>query len=286
MSKTSKLTATMSLSSNGKTLHLDRPLVMGILNVTPDSFSDGGKFNSIENALVQAASMIQSGVSIIDVGGESTRPGAPEVTLEEELARVIPVIKAIREQSDVWISIDTSKAEVMRAAVDAGADIINDVRALQEPGALEVAAAANVPICLMHMQGQPKTMQANPSYDDLLGDVQVFLEERVAACEAIGIKREKLILDPGFGFGKTLDHNYHLLAHLDKFQQFGLPVLAGMSRKSMVFKLLDKMPHDTMVGSVTCAALAAIKGAQIIRVHDTQETIEAVAIVSMMHKNK
>ncbi|MFA0440498.1 dihydropteroate synthase [Vibrio sp. 10N.286.49.C2] len=276
----------MSLSSNGKTLHLDRPLVMGILNVTPDSFSDGGKFNSIENALVQAASMIQSGVSIIDVGGESTRPGAPEVTLEEELARVIPVIKAIREQSDVWISIDTSKAEVMRAAVDAGADIINDVRALQEPGALEVAAAANVPICLMHMQGQPKTMQANPSYDDLLGDVQVFLEERVAACEAIGIKREKLILDPGFGFGKTLDHNYHLLAHLDKFQQFGLPVLAGMSRKSMVFKLLDKMPHDTMVGSVTCAALAAIKGAQIIRVHDTQETIEAVAIVSMMHKNK
>lgn len=286
MSKTSKLTATMSLSSNGKTLHLDRPQVMGILNVTPDSFSDGGKFNSIENALVQAASMIQSGVSIIDVGGESTRPGAPEVTLEEELARVIPVIKAIREQSDVWISIDTSKAEVMRAAVDAGADIINDVRALQEPGALEVAAAANVPICLMHMQGQPKTMQANPSYDDLLGDVQVFLEERVAACEAVGIKREKLILDPGFGFGKTLDHNYHLLAHLDKFQQFGLPVLAGMSRKSMIFKLLDKMPHDTMVGSVTCAALAAIKGAQIIRVHDTQETIEAMAIVSMMHKNK
>ncbi|MGV2987379.1 dihydropteroate synthase [Vibrio sp. E150_011] len=276
----------MSLSSNGKTLHLDRPQVMGILNVTPDSFSDGGKFNSIENALVQAASMIQSGVSIIDVGGESTRPGAPEVTLEEELARVIPVIKAIREQSDVWISIDTSKAEVMRAAVDAGADIINDVRALQEPGALEVAAAANVPICLMHMQGQPKTMQANPSYDDLLGDVQVFLEERVAACEAVGIKREKLILDPGFGFGKTLDHNYHLLAHLDKFQQFGLPVLAGMSRKSMIFKLLDKMPHDTMVGSVTCAALAAIKGAQIIRVHDTQETIEAMAIVSMMHKNK
>ncbi|MFA0084244.1 dihydropteroate synthase [Vibrio sp. 10N.261.51.F12] len=276
----------MSLSSNGKTLHLDRPQVMGILNVTPDSFSDGGKFNSIENALVQAASMIQSGVSIIDVGGESTRPGAPEVTLEEELARVIPVIKAIREQSDVWISIDTSKAEVMRAAVDAGADIINDVRALQEPGALEVAAATNVPICLMHMQGQPKTMQANPSYDDLLGDVQVFLEERVAACEAVGIKREKLILDPGFGFGKTLDHNYHLLAHLDKFQQFGLPVLAGMSRKSMVFKLLDKAPHDTMVGSVTCAALAALKGAQIIRVHDTQETIEAMAIVSMMHKNK
>ncbi|MGF1775414.1 dihydropteroate synthase [Vibrio nomapromontoriensis] len=275
----------MLLNANNKTLYLDRPQIMGILNVTPDSFSDGGQFNSIDNALEQAAAMIRAGVTIIDVGGESTRPGAPDVALSEELSRVIPVIQAIRQHHDVWISIDTSKAEVMKQAVEAGADIINDVRALQEPGALEVAAAANVPICLMHMQGQPRTMQQAPTYHDLLKDIQDFLDERIRACESVGIAREQLILDPGFGFGKTLEHNYHLLAHLDKFHQFGLPVLAGMSRKSMIFKLLDKKPADCMVGSVTCAILAAQKGAQIIRVHDTKETIEAMAIVEMMQNN-
>ncbi|ARP37398.1 dihydropteroate synthase [Vibrio syngnathi] len=275
----------MILKAHNKTLVLDRPHVMGILNVTPDSFSDGGKFNSLDNALLQAERMIQAGVSIIDIGGESTRPGAPEVSLEEELARVIPAIKAIRAKFDVWISIDTSKAEVMRQAVDAGADLINDVRALQEPGALEVAAEANVPICLMHMKGQPRTMQANPSYEDVLTDVEAFLQERVEACEAAGISKEQLILDPGFGFGKTIEHNYHLLAHLEKFHTLGLPVLAGMSRKSMIFKLLDKVPADCMVASVTCATIAAMKGAQIIRVHDVEDTLEAMKIIEVMNNN-
>ncbi|MEZ9504617.1 dihydropteroate synthase [Vibrio sp. 10N.286.51.B11] len=275
----------MILKAHNKTLVLDRPHVMGILNVTPDSFSDGGKFNSLDNALLQAERMIQAGVSIIDIGGESTRPGAPDVPLEEELARVIPAIKAIRAKFDVWISIDTSKAEVMRQAVEAGADLINDVRALQEPGALQVAADANVPICLMHMKGQPRTMQANPSYDDVLQDVEAFLQERVEACEAVGISKDQLILDPGFGFGKTIEHNYHLLAHLEKFHSLGLPVLAGMSRKSMIFKLLDKVPADCMVASVTCATIAAMKGAQIIRVHDVEETLEAMKIIEVMNNN-
>lgn len=275
----------MILKANNKTLVLDRPHVMGILNVTPDSFSDGGKFNSLDNALQQAERMVQAGVSIIDIGGESTRPGAPDVSLEEELERVIPAIKAIRAKFDVWISIDTSKAEVMRQAVEAGADLINDVRALQEPGALQVAADANVPICLMHMKGQPRTMQANPSYDDVLQDVGAFLQERVEACEAVGISKEQLILDPGFGFGKTIEHNYHLLAHLEKFHSLGLPVLAGMSRKSMIFKLLDKVPADCMVASVTCATIAAMKGAQIIRVHDVEETLEAMKIIEVMNNN-
>ncbi|MDA0109597.1 dihydropteroate synthase [Vibrio sp. La 4.2.2] len=275
----------MILKANNKFLPLDRPHVMGIVNVTPDSFSDGGKFNSIDAALTQVESMIQAGVSIIDIGGESTRPGAPDVTLEEELSRVIPIIQAIRERYDVWVSIDTSKAEVMQKAIEAGADIINDVRALQEPGALQVAADAGVPICLMHMQGQPRTMQTNPTYNDLLGDVAEFLEQRIKACEEVGIKKDQLILDPGFGFGKTLEHNYHLLAHLEKFHQFGLPILAGMSRKSMIFKLLDKAPADCLAGSLACATLAAAKGAQIIRVHDAEETIEAMKIVQMMQSN-
>ncbi|MEZ8687387.1 dihydropteroate synthase [Vibrio splendidus] len=275
----------MILKANNKTLVLDRPHVMGILNVTPDSFSDGGKFNSLDNALLQAERMIQAGVSIIDIGGESTRPGAPDVSLEEELARVIPAIKAIRAKFDVWISIDTSKAEVMRQAVEAGADLINDVRALQEPGALQAAAEANVPVCLMHMKGQPRTMQASPVYDDVLMDVEAFLQERMEACEAVGISKEQLILDPGFGFGKTIEHNYHLLAHLEKFHTLGLPVLAGMSRKSMIFKLLDKAPADCMVASVTCATIAAMKGAQIIRVHDVEDTLEAMKIIEVMNNN-
>lgn len=268
-----------------KSLDLSFPVVMGILNVTPDSFSDGGQFNALDAALAQAERMIAAGVSIIDVGGESTRPGAPEVSLEEELKRVIPAIQAIRQKHDVWISIDTSKAEVMKQAIEAGADLINDVRALLEPGALAVAAKAQVPICLMHMQGQPRSMQHNPSYQDVLKEVGEFLEERVAACEEAGIAKELLILDPGFGFGKTIEHNYHLLAHLEAFHQLGLPILAGMSRKSMVFKLLNKKPAECMVASVTCATIAAMKGAQIIRVHDVEETVEAMRVIQMMHKN-
>lgn len=268
-----------------KSLDLSFPVAMGILNVTPDSFSDGGQFNALDAALAQAERMIAAGVSIIDIGGESTRPGAPEVSLEEELKRVIPAIQAIRQKHDVWISIDTSKAEVMKQAIEAGADLINDVRALLEPGALAVAAKAQVPICLMHMQGQPRSMQHNPSYQDVLKEVGEFLEERVAACEEAGIAKELLILDPGFGFGKTIEHNYHLLAHLEAFHQLGLPILAGMSRKSMVFKLLNKKPAECMVASVTCATIAAMKGAQIIRVHDVEETVEAMRVIQMMHKN-
>ena len=275
----------MILRSHKKQLDLSTPQIMGILNVTPDSFSDGGQFTHLDAALRQAEKLIQAGAAIIDIGGESTRPGAPEVSLEEELNRVIPVVKAIRASSDVWISVDTSKAEVMRQAIEAGADLINDIRALQEPGALEIAAKAQVPICLMHMQGQPRSMQHSPNYQDVLLEVGEFLRERVKVCEQAGIAKELLILDPGFGFGKTLEHNYHLLAHLESFHQFGLPLLAGMSRKSMIFKLLDKKPADCMVASVTCATIAALKGAQIIRVHDVEETVEAMKIIQMMKNN-
>ncbi|PMK04515.1 dihydropteroate synthase [Vibrio sp. 10N.261.55.A7] len=275
----------MKITANNKQLDLSTPHVMGILNVTPDSFSDGGQFSTLEKALHQAEKMISAGVSIIDIGGESTRPGAPDVTLEEELIRVIPIIQAIRNKYDVWISIDTSKAEVMEKAIAAGADIINDVRALQEPGALEVAARAQVPICLMHMQGQPRTMQASPSYQDIIDDISAFLTERVDACKSAGIDETQLILDPGFGFGKTLEHNYHLLAHLDKFHQLGMPILAGMSRKSMIFRLLDKEPSDCTMASVTCATIAALKGAQILRVHDVDETLEAMKIIKVMNQN-
>lgn len=275
----------MLIYANGKQLDLSSPQVMGILNITPDSFSDGGKFNALDSALHRVKAMIDAGVTIIDIGGESTRPGAPEVTLEEELTRVIPVIKAIRTQYDVWISVDTSKAEVMRQAIEAGADIINDVRALREPGALEVAAQSGLPVCLMHMKGQPRTMQANPQYTDLLAEVEEFLSERVAACEAVGIKRDQLILDPGFGFGKTLEHNYQMLAHLEQLHQFNMPILAGMSRKSMLFKLLNKAPSDCIAASVATATIAAQKGAQIIRVHDFEETIDALKVVAKMKMN-
>jgi len=276
----------MKIQTATKELILDRPHVMGILNTTPDSFSDGGSYTTLENVVIRAKQMIEAGVSIIDIGGESTRPGAPDVSLEEELQRVIPAVKAIREfNQNVWISVDTSKAEVMRQAVDAGADLINDIRSLTEPGALEVAAKANVPVCIMHMKGQPKTMQINPEYNDVQQDVENFLLERLAECEQAGIARENVILDPGFGFGKSIEHNYHLLANLEKLHRFGLPILAGMSRKSMLFKLLDKKPADCMVASVTCATIAAMKGAQIIRVHDVEETLEAMKVIQMTIKN-
>ncbi|WP_375751198.1 dihydropteroate synthase [Vibrio sp. HN007] len=275
----------MILTSRNKQLSLATPQVMGILNVTPDSFSDGGKFNSIDMALAQADKMIDAGVTIIDIGGESTRPGAKEVLLEEELKRTIPVIKAIREKNqDVWISIDTSKAEVMEQAVNAGADIINDVRALTEAGALKVAAKLNVPICLMHMKGQPRNMQDAPEYCDLLQEVEEFLVERVEACDKVGINRENLILDPGFGFGKTIEHNYELLKRFDELHKFEMPLLAGMSRKSMIFKVLDKKPEHSVAGSLACATIAAQKGAHIIRVHDFEETMDVVKVVNMINK--
>ncbi len=277
----------MKIQTTTKQLQLDQPQVMGILNTTPDSFSDGGQYTTVQRAFLRAKQMIDAGVSIIDIGGESTRPGAPEVSLAEELGRVIPVIQAIRQHyPDIWISIDTSKAEVMRQAVQAGADLINDVRALQEPGALQAAADAQVPVCIMHMKGQPRTMQIAPEYDDILKDVDEFLVERIAACEKAGILPQNIILDPGFGFGKSLEHNYHLLANLEVFHHFGLPLLAGMSRKSMLFKPLGKKPAQCMVASVTSATLAALKGAQILRVHDVEQTVEALTIIQMMQRHK
>lgn len=276
----------MILKANNKELDLKTARVMGILNVTPDSFSDGGHFHSIEDAFARAEKMIEAGVSIIDIGGESTRPGAPDVSLKEELQRTIPVIKAIREKYDVWISIDTSKAEVMRQAILAGADMINDVRALLEPNALEIAAQFDVPVCLMHMQGQPRTMQSNPNYNDVIVDIGTFLAERVEACERAGINKNRIVLDPGFGFGKSLQHNYEILDKLSDFHQFGFPILAGMSRKSMIFKLLNKKPSETVAASVACATVAAMKGAQILRVHDFEETLDALKIVQCLNENK
>jgi len=263
---------------NGKVLDLSQTHIMGILNFTPDSFSDGGSYQHVDSAVISALAMLENGATIIDIGGESTRPGAPDVALEEELSRVIPVIRAIREKSDCLISIDTSKAEVMRQAVNAGADIINDVRALQEPNSLATAAALGVPVCLMHMQGQPRTMQANPQYTDVINDIKQFFIERIHECEKAGITRDKIILDPGFGFGKTLAHNYHILKYIDEFKMMGCEVLAGLSRKSMIGNLLGRDVDQRLAGSIAGALIAAQKGAKIIRVHDVTETADALNV--------
>lgn len=263
----------------GRILRLDSPVVMGILNVTPDSFSDGGRYCQLDSAVKQAKTLLNQGAKIIDIGGESTRPGAPDVSLEDELERVIPLVKALRASSDCIISIDTSKSEVMRQAIIAGADIINDVRALQEPGAIEVLAQyPEVAICLMHMQGQPRTMQSNPHYDDLFADINEFFAERLGACEKAGIQSERIILDPGFGFGKTLAHNYQILNKFDVFNQFKLPVLAGLSRKSMIGNLLNRDTNERLAGSLAGALIAAQNGAKIIRVHDVQETVDVLSV--------
>ncbi|HBY8787452.1 TPA: dihydropteroate synthase [Klebsiella pneumoniae] len=269
----------MKLVAQGSTLDLSHPHVMGILNVTPDSFSDGGVHNSLIEAVKHANLMINAGATIIDIGGESTRPGAAEVSVEEELARVIPVVEAIAQRFEVWISVDTSKAEVIRQSARAGAHIINDIRSLTEPGALQAAAETGLPMCLMHMQGQPKTMQEAPKYEDVFADVERFFNEHIVRCEQAGIAKEKLLLDPGFGFGKNLSHNYQLLARLGEFHHFGLPLLVGMSRKSMVGQLLNVGPSERLNGSLACAVIAAMQGAQIIRVHDVKETVEALRVV-------
>lgn len=269
----------MKLVAQGSTLDLSHPHVMGILNVTPDSFSDGGTHNSLVEAVKHANLMINAGATIIDIGGESTRPGALDVSVEEELARVIPVVEAVAQRFEVWISVDTSKPEVIRESARAGAHIINDIRSLTEPGALEAAAQTGLPVCLMHMQGQPKTMQEAPKYDDVFADVTRFFTEHIVRCEQAGIAKEKLLLDPGFGFGKNLAHNYELLARLGEFHQFGLPLLVGMSRKSMVGQLLNVGPTERLSGSLACTVIAAMQGAQIIRVHDVKETVEALRVV-------
>ncbi len=270
----------MLLHSKGRSLDLSRPQVMGILNVTPDSFSDGSRYQQLDVALRHASQMVQAGATLIDIGGESTRPGAAEVPLEQELERVVPVVERLAAELDVWLSVDTYKAEVMRAAMAAGAHLINDIRALEAPGALAAAAEAQVPVCLMHMQGAPRTMQQAPHYENLLGEVHAYFAQRIAACVAAGIPRERLILDPGFGFGKTLDQNYELLARLDEFADFQLPLLVGMSRKSMVGQLLERPVEARLAGSLALALYASRRGAHIIRVHDVQETVDALRIFS------
>ncbi|MDH5407892.1 MAG: dihydropteroate synthase [Gammaproteobacteria bacterium] len=252
--------------------------VMGILNVTPDSFSDGGQFQSIESALQQTRQMVEQGAAIIDIGGESTRPGAKAVSVNEELERVIPVIEAIRRESDVPISIDTSKPEVMSAAVAAGADMVNDVCALSQGHAMETVAKLNVPVCLMHMQGEPRTMQASPHYDNVVAEVKTFLQQRIEKCVASGIDRAQILIDPGFGFGKTPAHNLSLLKHLDEIMSLKLPVLLGISRKSTIGYILDKDVDERVYGSVALTALAIQKGASIIRAHDVAATVDAIKV--------
>lgn len=262
-------------------LDLRRPRLMAILNVTPDSFSDGGQLAQPAQLLQRAGAMLAAGADILDIGGESTRPGAAEVGLDEELARVVPAVALLRSAyPDVVLSIDTSKAEVMRQAILAGADIINDVRALQEPGALEVAVATQVPVCLMHMQGAPRSMQHQPVYQDVVNEVLRFLTTRALACEQAGVSRSQIMLDPGFGFGKSLQHNYQLLAGLPTLLATGYPVLVGMSRKSMVGQLLQREVAERLAGSIACATIAAMQGAQVVRVHDVKETADALAVVA------
>ena len=268
----------MKLYANNKCLDLSVPQIMGILNFTPDSFSDSGQFFSLDKALFQVEKMLEEGATIIDIGGESTRPNADEVSEQEELHRVVPVVKAVRSRFDCWISVDSSKAVVMREAASVGMDLINDIRALQEPNALETAVKLALPVCIMHMQGQPRTMQTNPHYENVVQDVLVFLQKRTNECLSAGIKKENLIWDMGFGFGKSVQHNYQLLQNLNEFCQNDYPVLAGLSRKSMIGAVLDKPIDQRVIGSAAGALIAAQKGAKILRVHDVAATSDMLKI--------
>lgn len=257
-------------------LDLSRTHVMGILNTTPDSFSDGGRFQQLDAALSHIERMIDEGATLIDVGGESTRPGAAAVSVDQELQRVVPVVEAIKARFDVIVSVDTSTPAVMRESAAVGAGLINDVRALQRPGALQAAADSGLPVCLMHMRGEPQTMQDAPHYESILDEVGRFLTGRVEACESVGIGRERLLLDPGFGFGKTLEHNLQLFARMQLLQPQGLPLLVGVSRKSMIGQLLDRPVDQRLAGGLALATLAVVRGARIIRVHDVAATADAV----------
>jgi dihydropteroate synthase len=269
-----------------RVLDLGKPVVMGVLNVTPDSFSDGGRFIDRSVALSHARRLIGEGAAIIDVGGESTRPGATPASLDEELTRVVPVIEALRRESAVFISIDTSKPEIMRAACDAGADIINDVRALLAPDALASAASTGAGVCLMHMQGEPRTMQAAPRYEDVAAEVGSFLASRVAACRAAGIDSSRLAIDPGFGFGKRVVDNLVLLKHLDRLATLGLPIAVGLSRKSMLATLTGRGVGDRTAGSVALAAIAVLNGARIVRAHDVAATVDAIRVAAAVSQGE
>lgn len=267
-----------TLDCNGRPLALDRPRVCGIVNVTPDSFSDGGRFLDPQVAVEHGLRLVAEGADLLDVGGESTRPGAAEVSAADEIARVVPVIEALARRTDVPLSIDTGKPQVMRAAVAAGAGLINDVRALRGDGALDAAAELGVPVCLMHMQGEPRTMQDDPRYDDVVGEVHRFLAERLFACQMAGIDKKKILVDPGFGFGKTLEHNLALLRALARFAELA-PVVAGLSRKSMIAALTGRqVPAERVAGSAAAALIAVQRGAAIVRVHDVATTRDALAV--------
>jgi dihydropteroate synthase len=253
-----------------------KPKVMGILNVTPDSFSDGGHFISLKNALKHARQLIAEGADILDIGGESTRPNAPAISVQEELDRVLPILEILRAESSIKLSIDTSKAEVMQAAIASGVDMINDVAALRYPNSLETVANASVQVCLMHMQGEPRTMQENPHYNNVVAEVKNFLLQRIDSCVHAGIETQRIILDVGFGFGKSLQHNLQLLKHLEEFTQLGYPVLVGVSRKSMIGTILNKPVHERLYGGLALATLAVQKGAHIIRTHDVAATVDVV----------
>ncbi len=270
---------------NGRALPLDAPVVMGILNVTPDSFSDGGRFLGKDAAVRGALAMQQAGAAIIDIGGESTRPGALPVSADEEMERVVPVIEALQGELDIPLSVDTSKPEVMREAVRAGAGMINDVNALRAEGAVQAAAELGVPLCLMHMQGEPRTMQQAPVYADVVAEVKAFLRERLTCCREAGIPENTVLVDPGFGFGKTLEHNLALLRNLHQFADMGAGVLAGISRKSMLGALTGRDAHHRLAASITAAALAVERGAIVVRVHDVAETVDALSIVNAIIRN-
>jgi len=267
------------LDCAGRVLKLDRARVMGIVNVTPDSFSDGGEHADTDAAVAHGLALAQEGADILDVGGESTRPGADEVSVEEELRRVVPVIERLVRETSLPVSVDTCKPEVMRAAVRAGAGMINDVCALRRDGALEAAAALGVPVVLMHMLGEPRSMQDDPRYDDVVGEVHRFLAERIFAAELAGIAKKNLVVDPGFGFGKTVAHNLTLLAQLERFTELGVPVLAGLSRKRSIGELTGrKVPAERVAGSVAAHLVAVQRGARIVRVHDVAATVDALKV--------
>ncbi len=272
------------LDCAGRKLVLDRPRVAGILNVTPDSFSDGGEHATTEAAVAHGLALAEQGADMLDVGGESTRPGAAEVPLDEELRRVIPVIEQLVARTALPIAVDTSKPEVMRAAVAAGAGMINDVYALRREGALDAAAALGVPVCLMHMQGEPRGMQDDPHYDDVVGEVHRFLADRLFACELAGIDKRKVLVDPGFGFGKNLEHNLALLRALERYTDLGSGVYVGLSRKSMIGALTGrKLPAERAAGSAAAALIAVQRGARLVRVHDVAATVDALAVWQGVH---
>ncbi len=281
----------MKLISRHHQLDLSSPRVMAILNITPDSFSDGGQYFSsgrlhLDNLLRSADNFLLEGAAILDVGGESTRPGAASVSEQEELDRVIPVIEALVQRFDAFVSVDTSRARVIAEAAAKGASLINDVRALQLDGALEAAVATGLPVCLMHMQGQPQTMQQNPQYADVLEEVSQFLQSRIAACVDAGINQDQILLDPGFGFGKTLEHNLALLRRLPELAALGYPLLVGLSRKSLLAKILNRPVEQRLAGSLALAILAAQSGAQIIRVHDVAETLDVLKVLEQFNHSE